>query len=87
MALPPRAGIDSEPNNSDERIVNCVMRNCRSENNAGAGYVAYLVPLDATSLPVSLRLEKCTATGNAGFACGIITGNPRPRPQGHGRVH
>jgi hypothetical protein len=75
----PRAGIDFEPNHPDERIVNCVLRNCVSENNAGAGYVAYLSPLDATSAPVSLRLENCKAVGNAGFACGIITGNTPAR--------
>ena len=51
------------------------MRDCVSENNAGAGYVAYLSPLDATSAPVSLRLENCRAIGNGGLACGIFTGN------------
>lgn len=71
----PCAGIDFEPNLPDERIVNCVMRECVSENNAGAGYVAYLCPLDANSAPVSLRLENCRAIGNGGSACGIITGN------------
>ncbi len=75
----PRAGIDFEPNRPDERIVNCLMRNCLSENNAGAGYVAYLTPLDATSAPVSLRLENCRAIDNGSFACGISTGNTPAR--------
>jgi len=75
----PRAGIDFEPNRPGERIVNCVMRDCVSQNNAGAGYVAYLAPLDATSAPVSLRLENCTAIDNGGLACGIITGNTPDR--------
>ncbi|MCX7424084.1 MAG: right-handed parallel beta-helix repeat-containing protein [Planctomycetia bacterium] len=81
----PRAGIDFEPNLPDERIVNCVMRDCVSENNAGAGYVAYLSPLNATSAPVSLRLENCRAIGNGGLACGIITGNT-PAQALRGRV-
>lgn len=75
----PRAGIDFEPNVPNERIVNCVLRNCLSENNGGAGYVAYLSPLDATSAAVSLRLENCKAVGNRGFSCGILTGNTPSR--------
>ena len=48
----PRAGIDFEPNGPTERVVNCVMRNCVAQNNAGCGFVAYIPTLDATSAPV-----------------------------------
>ncbi|MBU0607624.1 MAG: right-handed parallel beta-helix repeat-containing protein [Armatimonadetes bacterium] len=69
----PQAGIDFEPNNPDEKVVNCVMRNCLAENNNSWGYVAYLPPLRATSAPVGLRLENCKAVGNKGGAFAFIT--------------
>lgn len=72
---PPMAGIDFEPNNADEGIVNCVMRNCVAENNNGWGYVAYLAALQADSAPVSLRLENCRAIGNQAGGFAFITGS------------
>lgn len=70
----PMAGIDFEPNNPDERLVNCVMRNCRIENNAGDGIDIYVPPLNAASEPMSLRFENITSTGdNRGFV--IVTDN------------
>lgn len=59
----PQAGIDFEPNRPDERLVNCVLRNCHSEDNAGCGYLIYLGPLSRASTPVSLRFEQCTSQG------------------------
>jgi len=70
----PQAGIDFEPNRPTERIVNCVMRHCVAENNQSWGYVAYLPPLNATSAPVSLRLENCRAVNNKAGAFAFITG-------------
>ena len=37
----PEAGIDFEPNQPNERLENCVVRNCRMENNSGAGILVY----------------------------------------------
>lgn len=71
----PRAGIDFEPNHTTERLVNCVMRNCEARGNAGCGFVAYIPTLDATSAPVSLRLENCRASDNSGPAACFMTGN------------
>jgi hypothetical protein len=71
----PQAGIDFEPNHPSERLVNCVMRNCKTENNKGDGYVLYLPPMDATSEPISVRFENCKATGDAHSAARVITGN------------
>jgi hypothetical protein len=59
----PQAGIDFEPNDPKERLVNCVLRNCRSENNAGHAYHFYLGQMDHQSPPVSIRLENCTSKG------------------------
>ncbi len=55
----PQAGIDFEPNLPEERLVNCVVRNCRSEGNAGCGYLIYLGNMSCQSTPVSLRFDKC----------------------------
>lgn len=72
---PPQAGIDFEPNHSEERLVNIVMRNCVSENNQGCGYVLYLRALKASSAPVSFRFENCRAVNNAGPSVSVTTGN------------
>lgn len=82
----PQAGIDFEPNRPDERLVNCVMRNCVSEGNQGCGFAFWLGYLDGTSQPVSLRLENCRAVGNRGPALMWGTRNTGPGsfPRGTG---
>ncbi|MEA3246760.1 MAG: right-handed parallel beta-helix repeat-containing protein, partial [Gemmatimonadota bacterium] len=69
----PQAGIDFEPNSADEPLVNCVMRNCLTENNNGCGYVLYLRNLNADSEPVSVRFENCRAIGDHGYAASLTT--------------
>jgi len=73
----PRAGIDFEPNHESERLVNCVMRNCIVENNAGVGFAFYLPNLTAKSAPISIQLENCTARGTnrASFALTLARGS------------
>ncbi|HRR34871.1 MAG TPA: right-handed parallel beta-helix repeat-containing protein, partial [Kiritimatiellia bacterium] len=71
---PPAAGIDFEPNHAGERLKNCVMRNCLTENNQGDGYEFYLPNLNAASEPVSIRLENCRSRGDR-IALRVITGN------------
>ena len=69
----PQAGIDFEPNHPSEELVNCVMRNCVSENNRGDAYVLYLKPLRGESKPISVRIENCRSVGgrcSARFATG-----------------
>ncbi|MFO7902260.1 MAG: right-handed parallel beta-helix repeat-containing protein, partial [Pirellulaceae bacterium] len=60
---PPEAGIDFEPNHPEEPLVNCVLRNCRSKNNAGHAYHIYLGNMHKESPPISIRLENCTSEG------------------------
>jgi len=72
---PPAAGIDFEPNAPSEELVNCVLRNCVSENNAGCGYAYYLPNLHADSAPLSLRLENCIARGGNSTDFSLATGN------------
>lgn len=55
----PEAGIDFEPDEPDERLVECVVRDCRIDNNAGNGLLVYLKPLTRESHPVSIRFENC----------------------------
>lgn len=74
----PQAGIDFEPNHPSEKLVNCVMRNCVSENNAGNGYVFYLPNLHRSSDPISIRLEGCRSSGNRNGIV-FITGNSADR--------
>lgn len=81
----PMAGIDFEPNNSSERISNCVLRNCTSENNDSWGYVAYLPQLKPTSAPVGLRLENCKAIGNKAGGFGFTIGGTKAGAV-HGQV-
>jgi hypothetical protein len=71
---PPAAGIDFEPNHNGERLKNCVMRNCLTENNHGDGYEFYLVNLTAASEPVSIRIENCRSSGDR-TALNVCTGN------------
>lgn len=67
----PQAGIDLEPNTPDQRLVNCVIRNCLFEDNAGDGILVYLGPLTRASEPVSIRFENChSRMGKAGAAAG-----------------
>lgn len=57
----PEAGIDFEPDSSDQRFVNCVVRNSVFENNAGHQILIYLNPMTIESEPVSIRFENCVS--------------------------
>lgn len=69
----PAAGIDFEPNHSRERLVNCVMRNCLIENNQGLALHVYARAFDATTVPMSIRIEKCVTRGSNARSASIIT--------------
>ncbi|MCX5759392.1 MAG: right-handed parallel beta-helix repeat-containing protein, partial [Candidatus Hydrogenedentes bacterium] len=78
----PEAGIDFEPNDAGEHMENCVVRNCRMLDNAGAGILVYLKALTGKSTPVSLRFERCLVQG--GKDSGIGMGALRDEgPQGN----
>lgn len=72
----PMAGVDFEPNSSDERLVNCVLRNCVAKDNAGYGYLLYLPNLNQKSEPVSIRFENCRTSGaSQGVVCATKNGS------------
>ena len=60
----PEDGVDFEPNNPSERFVNCVFRNCVSENNAGNGFELALSQSRNTTTPCSIRFENCRTVGD-----------------------
>ena len=60
----PEDGVDFEPNKPTDRFVNCVLRNCVSENNAGNGFEFALSQSRNTTVPCSIRLENCRTSGD-----------------------
>jgi hypothetical protein len=72
---PPAAGIDFEPNLPREVLTNCVVRNCRFEDNAGMGILISLGALDARSEPVSIRIENCITRGRNARSFYLFTRN------------
>jgi len=75
---PPAAGIDFEPNKADERLVNCVMRDCTIEDNQGYALHIYAPHLDRTSQPLSIRVENCVTRGtNARSASIVVSSGPK----------
>lgn len=75
----PQAGVDLEPNQPNERLVNCVFRHCRMENNTGPGVLIYLYNLSKESEPVSIRFDDCRITSDQGL--GIQVAGTRPERQ------
>jgi hypothetical protein len=57
----PEAGIDIEPNDFINMIVNAVISNCVSENNGGSGFIASVSNLSDKSRDVSLLFVNCIA--------------------------
>ena len=60
----PQAGIDFEPNQPDEHLADCVMRNCVIEGNAGYGILLYLGFLRGESDPISIAVAHCQVRDN-----------------------
>lgn len=71
---PPAAGIDFEPNNRAERLKNCVVRNCLTQNNEGIGFHSYLYYLKGDSEPVSIEIINCRSIGDR-MGANVVTGN------------
>ncbi|MCH5378101.1 MAG: right-handed parallel beta-helix repeat-containing protein, partial [Planctomycetes bacterium] len=75
---PPAAGIDFEPNAANERLVNCVMRDCTIENNQGYALHIYAPNLVGASQPLSIRIEDCVTRGtNARSASIVASSGPK----------
>jgi hypothetical protein len=60
----PQAGIDFEPNEKDEKLLNCKVEKCRFENNALCGINVNLTQLDSKqSPPADISIENCQFEG------------------------
>ena len=69
----PEAGIDFEPNQGSDCLVNCVMRDCEIENNRSKAIEINLTRLRKASRPVSLTFENCRTVG-AASSCRVLCG-------------
>lgn len=69
----PEAGIDFEPNEPSERLVNCVMRKCTIENNHGYAIHIYAAQFNASTAPMSIRIEDCVTRGTNARSASVIT--------------
>jgi hypothetical protein len=75
----PAAGIDIEPDEPQQRLLNCVIRNCVFEDNHGHEIAVYLKQMNHTTEPVSIRFEHCLSRqtdpgidGWAGMTVGAV---------------
>ena len=80
----PQSGIDFEPNRAEEELVNCVMRNCVTQDNQGDGYQFHLKNLTQSSAPVSIRLENCRSVRDQRSGLNWTTRNEPTEGPTHG---
>ncbi len=77
---PPSCGIDFEPNNHLDYLINCLVENCEFTNNAGLGIVIPVNHLDSRSAPVSITLRNLKVSDNKSGALAITTTAPGTEP-------
>jgi hypothetical protein len=82
----PAAGIDFEPNDAGEKLVNCVMKKCVIEDNQGYALHIYARPLTGASAAISLRIEDCVTRGRNARSASIVTSNGDPAGPVQGRI-
>lgn len=76
----PSAGIDFEPNGSQEVLQGIVLRNVRTENNR-SGFLFFIRGLDE---PVDIRLEDCVSVGDSQ---GFLISVPNDPEALRGKIH
>lgn len=81
----PKAGIDFEPNHPADSLVNCVMRRCTAEFNAGTAYQICPQFLNSNSKPISIHLDQCVSRGNHQHAIHFCSA-PKDPPVGSLRI-
>ncbi len=60
----PEAGIDIEPYQTTQRVIDLLIEDCRFEGNGWSGVAVNLFELDGTSLPVSITVRDCVFKNN-----------------------
>ena len=70
----PADGIDFEPNNEQNKMVNCTVRNCVFENNQGDGIQVSVSRLTEKTENISVLIENCyvKSSGKFGFIVGTV---------------
>ena len=75
----PMHGIDFEPNNKKQCLVNCLIENCEFGENESAGVYFHLLNLDSSSEPVSIKINNCKLYKNRlGIGCAASKDNASP---------
>ena len=69
---PPAAGIDFEPNGAAEQLSNCLMRRCTIENNQGYALHIYAAAMNASSAPITIRVEDCVTRGSNARSASVV---------------
>jgi hypothetical protein len=77
----PQAGIDFEPNEPSDVLLNCVVKNSVASGNAGTAYQICTQLLTGSSKPISIVLESCISRGNAQHAVHLCSA-PNDPPAG-----
>ncbi len=81
----PKAGIDFEPNHPADSLVNCVVRRCTAEFNAGTGFQICPQSMNSSSKPISIDLDQCVSRGNRQHAIHFCSA-PKDPPVGSLRI-
>jgi hypothetical protein len=81
----PEAGIDFEPNEPGDSLVNCVVRHCLATDNAGTGFQVCPQSLRSRSKPIAIELDHCASRGNKQHAIHLCSA-PEDPPGGRLRI-
>lgn len=60
----PEAGVDIEPNNVFERLIDIVFDKCRFTGNTGGGVLIAPISIDSTTLPMDVTFNNCYVANN-----------------------
>lgn len=82
----PSAGIDFEPDRPTGNIVNCTVRNCLIEGNAGKGIDMFLRNQNGKSNPMGIRIENCVISRNSCGTAITLGGDDFERNPPRGRI-
>ncbi len=77
---PPQAGIDFEPNNAKQTLINCVVTNCEFSGNAGNGIEHLFSGQNAQTEPFSITYRNCTSYNNNHAAAAVVMRRKKASP-------
>ena len=77
VGTPPACGIDLEPNNTLEKLTDCVIENCYFKGNAGGAFGAGIH--QTLGEPISITFRDCVAEDNPGGSTGAYAGGSKDK--------